>query len=143
MMNRREILKAAAALGLAPVLIAGPAAAKAADPVVYSPEVLAAELAAGKVVVLDFAASWCPSCLAQGRAIQALRTENPAYDTGFVFMVADWDTWKDKEIAQRLEVTGRGAVVILKGDAIIARSDQHLQKAQMQAFLDQALAAAA
>ena len=138
-MNRRDILMAAAALGLARVVMAGPAAAKAADPVVYSPEALAAELAAGKAVVLDFAASWCPSCLAQGRAIQALRAENPAYDAGLVFMVADWDTWKDTEIAQRLGVTGRGAVRILKGDAIVARSDQHLQKAQMQAFLDAAL----
>lgn len=141
-MNRRDILMAAAALGLTPIL-AGTASAKAADPVVYSPDLLAAELAAGKAVVLDFAASWCPSCLAQGRAIQALRAENPAYDAGFVFMVADWDTWKDKEIAQRLEVTGRGTVVILKGDAIVARSDQHLQKARMQAFLDQALAVTA
>jgi len=85
------------------------------------------------------AASWCPSCLAQGRAIQALRAENPAYDAGLVFMVADWDTWKDKEIAQRLGVTGRGAVVILKGDAIVARSDVHLQKAQLKALLDGAL----
>jgi thioredoxin 1 len=143
MMNRRDILMAAAALGVSPLLMAGTAAAKAADPLVYSPEALAAELAAGKAVVLDFAASWCPSCLAQGRAIQALRAENPAYDAGLVFMVADWDTWKDKDIAQRLGVTGRGAVVILKGDAIVARSDQHLQKAQMQAFLDQVLAVTA
>jgi thioredoxin 1 len=139
MMNRREMLVATVALALTPTLIAGPAAAKAAAPVAYSPEALAAELAAGKAVVLDFAASWCPSCLAQGRAIQALRAENPAYDAGLVFMVADWDTWKDKEIAQRLGVTGRGAVVILKGDAIVARSDVHLQKAQLKALLDGAL----
>jgi thioredoxin 1 len=142
-MNRREMLIATVALALSPAVVAGPALAEAAAPVVYSPEVLAAELAAGKAVVLDFSASWCPSCLAQGRAIQALRAENPAYDAGLVFMVADWDTWKDKEIAQRLGVTGRGAVVILKGDAIVARSDQHLQKAKMQALLDQALAVTA
>jgi thiol:disulfide interchange protein len=137
------MLIATVALALSPAVVAGPALAEAAAPVVYSPEVLAAELAAGKAVVLDFSASWCPSCLAQGRAIQALRAENPAYDAGLVFMVADWDTWKDKEIAQRLGVTGRGAVVILKGDAIVARSDQHLKKAKMQALLDQALAVTA
>lgn len=142
-MNRRDILAAAVALGLIPVLLAGPVAAQAADPVEYTPEVLAADLAAGRAVVLDFSASWCPSCLAQGRAIQALRSENPAYDAGLVFMRVDWDTWKDKEIAQRLGVTGRGAVVILKGDAVVARSEVHLQKAQMQALLDAALAGTA
>jgi thioredoxin 1 len=141
-MNRREMIRTAAALGLAAAVMPGMAAAKAAEPVEYAPELLAGELAAGRTVVLDFSASWCPSCLAQGRAIQALRTENPAYDAGLVFMRVDWDTWKDKEIAQRLDVTGRGAVVILKGDAIVGRSDTHLQKDALATLLDQALAAA-
>jgi thiol:disulfide interchange protein len=142
-MTRREMLMMAVALGLVPVLGPSVAEAKVPEPVEYAPELLAGELAAGRTVVLDFSASWCPSCLAQGRAIQALRAEDPAYDAGLVFMRVDWDTWKDKEIAQRLEVTGRGAVVILKGDAIVARSDTHLQQDAMRTLLNRALAAAA
>jgi thioredoxin 1 len=139
-MNRRDMMRSVAALGLALAAMPGMAAAEAARPVEYTPALLTEELAAGRTVVLDFSASWCPSCLAQGRAIQALRAGNPAYDAGLVFMRVDWDTWKDQDIARRLDVTGRGAVVILKGDAIVARSDTHLQKAALQALLDQALA---
>ncbi len=142
-MNRRGILAVAVAIGLGPLLLAGPVAARTAEPVDYTPDLLAAELAAGKAVVLDFSASWCPSCLAQGRAIQALRAANPAYDAGLVFMRVDWDTWKDREIAQRLEVTGRGAVVVLKGDAVIARSDVYMNEERMKPFLDAALAVTA
>lgn len=142
-MNRRKALMMVAAVGLAPMVMPGMAAAETAAPVEYTPDLLAAELAAGRVVVLDFSASWCPSCVAQGRAIQALRSEDPALDTGLVFMRVDWDTWKDAEIAQKLAVMGRGAVVILKGDAIVARSDSHLPKEQLRALLDTALAASA
>jgi thiol:disulfide interchange protein len=143
-MQRRHFLALAAVFALAPALFAARvSAAGAAAPLSYTPELLAAELAAGRTVVLDFAADWCPSCKAQGRAIQALRADDPAYDAGLVFMVADWDKWGKEEIARRLDVTGRGAVVILKGDAIVARSDTHLQKAGLKALLDTALAAGA
>ena len=64
-MNRRDFLLASAV-----VTLAMPIAARAASD--YSPELLAAELAAGKTVFLDFKASWCSTCAAQERVITAL-----------------------------------------------------------------------
>ncbi len=61
-MNRRDFLIATAAVTLA-MPLAAQAAARA-----YTPDLLAAELAAGKTVFVDFKASWCSTCAAQGRA---------------------------------------------------------------------------
>jgi thioredoxin 1 len=56
-----------------------------------SPQLLKAELAAGNTVFLDFKASWCSTCAAQDRVINALRKVNPACDQTLRFITVDWD----------------------------------------------------
>jgi len=88
-MNRRDFLLLSAFVTLAPPMVR---ADEPANMAAYSPELLAAELKAGKTVFLDFNATWCTTCAAQGRAIDALRAANPAY-AAVSFINVDWDTW--------------------------------------------------
>lgn len=138
-MNRRDFLRLSASISLAIPTIS--LARKAAASTPYAPELVQAELDAGKTVVLDFTASWCPSCQLQGRNIDALRAENPAYKASIAFFDLDWDTYKGSEIATRYGVRSRGALVILRGDKVIAQTYTHSTKEALKALLDQAAAA--
>ena len=135
-MQRRDFLLLSAAISLAAPM------ALAATVNIYTPELVASELAAGKTVVLDFTASWCISCQSQGRAIQALRDANPAYDKTITVVDLDWDTYKNTDLAKQYGVTNRGSLVFLRGDKIIAQTYSHSSKADLKALFDQAAAAA-
>ena len=136
-MNRRDFALLTAAVSLAPF------AASAAAPVDYTPELLAAEMKAGKTVFLDFHASWCPTCAAQVRAIDALKAANPAYEAAFTFMLADWDTWGDGDLSHQLNIPRRSTLVILKGNKELGRLVAVTAKAEIQGLMDLALQAAA
>jgi thioredoxin 1 len=135
-MQRRDFLMLTAAVTLAAPM------AFAADSNIYSPELVTAELAAGKTVVLDFTASWCVSCQSQGRAIRALRDANPAYDKTITVVDVDWDTYKRTELTEKYGITNRGSLVFLRGDKVIAQTYSHSSKADLKALFDQAAAAA-
>ena len=135
-MQRRDFLMLTAAVSLAAPM------AFAANANIYSPELVAAELAAGKTVVLDFTANWCISCQSQGRAIRALRDANPAYDKTITVVDVDWDTYKRTELTNRYGVTNRGSLVFLRGEKVIAQTFTHSSKADLKAMFDQAAAAA-
>jgi thioredoxin 1 len=135
-MKRRQFLILSSLAGLAATT------AHAAEPAAYSAELVATELAAGKAVLIDFSASWCPSCQTQGRLIERLRAENPAYDAAITFIEADWDTYQDTELATRYGVTSRGSLVVLRGDAVIAQTSTHGTEDELRALLDQAASAA-
>lgn len=135
-MQRRDFLMLTAAVTLAAPM------AFAANANIYSPELVAAELAAGKTVVLDFTASWCISCQSQGRAIRALRDANPAYDKTITVVDVDWDTYKGTDLAKQYGITNRGSLVFLRGNKVIAQTGSHSSKADLKAMFDQAAAAA-
>ena len=135
-MNRRDFLTATAAVTLAMPLAAQAAARD------YAPDLLAAELAAGKTVFLDFRASWCSTCAAQGRVIEALLQENPAYARAISFINVDWDRWGDGDLVKALNIPRRSTLVVLKGKAELGRVVAQTGKAEIKALLDLALAAA-
>ncbi len=133
-MNRRHILALLAALPVAAQM------AHAADAIVYSPEAVQAELAAGKTVVLDFSADWCPSCQSQGRAISRLRDENPGWADTMAFFVVDWDTYKNSDLAKQYGIISRGSLVLLKGDRVVTQTSTHSTEDALKAMFDQASA---
>ncbi|MBK6466275.1 MAG: thioredoxin family protein [Paracoccaceae bacterium] len=135
-MNRRDFLTATAAVTLAMPLAAQAAARD------YAPDLLAAELAAGKTVFLDFRASWCSTCAAQGRVIEALLQENPAYARAISFINVDWDRWGNGDLVKALNIPRRSTLVVLKGKAELGRVVAQTGKAEIKALLDLALAAA-
>ena len=136
MMNRRTLtLSAAAALATAGL----PAAAKTVD---YSEGLVQKHLAAGDTVFLDFKASWCGTCRAQGRVINALKSENGAYDQNIVFINVDWDQFGKAALTKSLGVPRRSTLIVLKGDKELGRNVADTSKSSIKALMDTALTAA-
>ena len=135
-MKRRDFLIASAA-----VTLALPLRLHAAT-VDYTPELLAAELAAGKTVFLDFKASWCSTCAAQERVISALLAENPAYAQSVSFIYVDWDQWGDGDLVAALNIPRRSTLVVLKGDAELGRIVAGTGRDEIKALMDLALQSA-
>lgn len=135
-MNRRDVLASAAALSLFPF------AARAAEPVFYAPGAAEAAMDEGKVVLLDFWASWCTTCAAQERVLAALRAENPAYGQKIMFFVVDWDKYGKDTLAKELRIPRRSTLVALKGHEELGRIVAGTSKSAIKELLDKALAAA-
>lgn len=140
-MNRRNIIAAAAAFALSVPFVTGQAfaASESKGFVKYSPEALQNSLSAGETVFLDFMATWCSTCAAQGRVISALRQENPAYDQNITFMVVDWDTWKNSQIVADMSIPRRSTLVVLRGNQELGRIVAGTSPEQIGSLLDRAL----
>lgn len=92
-------------------------------------------LAAGKPVVVDFWASWCPVCRAQKPVLSAI-LQTPAM-AGVTMFVANFDT--EKDLKKALHVSGQSTLVIFKGGKEVVRSSGQTHPEQLQALLAQAL----
>jgi len=130
MTTRRQILLGAAALGLMP-------AARAAQAMIdYTPGLVQARLAAGETVFVDFSATWCSTCRTQGRANEALRAANPAYDAAMTFVKVDWDTYGTGELSRSLNIPRRSTLVVLRGDRELGRVVAQTREADIRALMD-------
>lgn len=138
MMTRRDLLRGASLLALAP-LVPGAALAQSGPMIDYVPGLPEARLAAGETVLLDFSATWCSTCRAQGRAIEALRAANPAYDAAITFIRVDWDTYGQSDFALLLGVPRRSTLILLRGEDELGRIVAGTRQADIQALLDRAL----
>ena len=143
-MKRRTFLQSSAALAAmaaAPaVLTATPSFA--ATGTMYTPGHVQKELDAGKTVFVDFWTGWCVTCRAQGRAISAILSDNPAYEDNISFVVVDWDQYANSELSKRLNIPRRSTLVVLKGDQELGRLVARTSKRDIKALLDTALEAA-
>ena len=131
-MNRRTFLLTSVALAASPAFAA----------IDYTPGLVEAELAAGKTVFLDFKADWCSTCARQERVINALRSENPAYDENIVFINVDWDVYRSADITKQLGIPRRSTLVVLKGEEELGRIVAGTSQSAIQGLMDTALTAA-
>lgn len=74
--------------------------------------------AEGKTVLVDFAASWCPTCQKQGPAIARVLQEPKFRDV--VAFKADFD--RESDLKKQLKVTGQSTLVVFKGQAEAGRA---------------------
>lgn len=135
-MKRRDFLILSAAAAALPM------AAQAAF-IDYTPELLADRLAKGETVFIDFSATWCSTCAAQERVINALKADNPDYAARITFIKADWDTWGKSEIVQTMKIPRRSTLVVLKGDKELGRIVAGTGQAEIRNLMDIALQATA
>ena len=131
-MDRRHFLTAATAVAAVAAL---PARA-GSGALAYQPGLVTERLAAGDTVFLDFKASWCTTCRAQGRQIEALKAENPAYVERITFIDVDWDEWKGSEIVARLNVPRRATLIVLRGDQELGRVVANPRREDIKALMD-------
>lgn len=129
-MNRRSFLAASSAFALMPMT------ARAADFVTFEPGVIQSALSAGETVFLDYSATWCGTCKRQARVIDALRTENPAYDAAMTFIKVDWDTYKSHPVTRDRGIPRRSTLLVLRGNEELGRVIAGTSQGQIKALMD-------
>ena len=92
-------------------------------------------LAAGKPVVVDFQADWCPTCKAQKPIVQGL-LKDPKYQ-GLTLFVANYDT--EKDLKKRLAVSQQSTFVVFKAGKEVARSTGQTDKGALADLFSLAL----
>lgn len=134
MIDRRMILLGAAAV----TIMSGVRSAHAM--VDYTPGLVRERLAAGETVFVDFSATWCSTCRAQGRVIEGLRAANPAYDAAMTFVRVDWDSYGTGPLARSLSVPRRSTLILLRGDTELGRIVAGTREDEIRALMDRGLA---
>ena len=113
MLNRASLISGLAA-GL--LFVTGAAQALTIKP--FTAAEFAAEQAAGKQVAVQFHADWCPTCKAQGVALQAMRNDPALKDV--TLLQANYDT--EKALKQDMKIRMQSTFVVFKGKTEVARS---------------------
>ena len=101
----------------------------------YSKPALDAALAKGEPVVVDFSASWCPTCKAQKPIVQGLLKDEKRKP--LTLFVADFD--KEDALKKQLGVTMQSTFVVFKAGKEVGRSTGQTDKAEIAALFDKAL----
>jgi len=135
-MNRRDFFALTSA-----AIVSVPAVAWSKQ-LEYKNGLVAKRLAKGETLFLDYNATWCTTCAAQGRVIDALRANNPAYDKAITFVNVDWDTYKNQPITLKNNIPRRSTLIVLKGDAELGRIVAGTSKRQIGKLMDLALSSA-
>lgn len=112
MITRRSILL------LAPGIFLTLATASAAEPAAFTSEAFQGAQQAGKAILVDVTAPWCPTCKAQAPIIDEL-TAREAYKDVVVFHV-DFDNQKD--VVRSFNARSQSTLITFRGQEEVARS---------------------
>ena len=112
-----------------------PVATLAAERTPFTQEALSAAQQAGKSVLVNVHASWCPTCKAQKAAIEELGAKAEFKD--IVVLEIDFDKQKDEWKA--LGAQARSTLIAFKGDKETGRLVGDTKKESIEALLKGAL----
>ncbi|UYN98312.1 MAG: thioredoxin family protein [Devosia sp.] len=132
MLTRRHFLGALSGLAGAGLLSVP---VSALDFIDFTGSELAGLEASGAPYVINFHASWCPTCAAQQRVLDALQAESAAY-AGITILRVDWDTYGNSELARNLAIPRRSTLVLMRGTSELGRLVAETRKAEIAALLD-------
>ncbi|WP_373506238.1 thioredoxin family protein [Aestuariivirga sp.] len=105
MITRRNFLLASAAAGAGLIGFGPPAFAAS-----YSDSAFEAAQAAGKSIILEFHADWCPTCRAQSPAVRSVMSSK--YDDFAIFTV-NYDS--QKSAVKKFGVRRQSTLIVFKG----------------------------
>jgi thioredoxin 1 len=101
----------------------------------YDADAVKKAQAAGKTVLLDFHADWCPVCRKQGPVIQGLLKEDRLKEIA-AFKV-NYD--EEKALKKEMKVTRQSTLIVFKGAKEAARATGPTDKAAIRALLEKGL----
>ena len=101
----------------------------------FTPAAFDAAKAAGKSILVDVSAPWCPTCKAQHPILSGLESE-PKFKE-LVVLNVDFDS--QKEVLRALGVRMQSTLIAFKGDKETARSTGDTKAASISHLLDAAL----
>lgn len=131
MTNRRHVVVLAAAF------LAGslPGSGQAADPTAYDQSAFEAAQAAGRPILVQISAPWCPICRAQKPILAALSAD-PRFKTLAVFTI-DFDAQRD--LVRRFGAQMQSTLIVYKGGTEVARTVGETQPEWIEQLLEKAL----
>lgn len=94
-----------------------------------------AALASGHTVVVDFHASWCPTCRKQAPILNEI-VKMKGYENVVAFK-ADFD--KEKELKKTMNVSKQSTIVVFKGGQEVGRSTGSTSKEDLKQLIDKGL----
>jgi len=87
--------------------------------------------AAGKTILIDVAARWCPTCRRQRPIVEQIEKETP----NLVVYEVDFDTAKDT--LKRFRVQQQSTLIVFKGTKEVGRSTGDTDPARIRALVAQ------
>jgi thiol-disulfide isomerase/thioredoxin len=130
-LNRRHLLGAialAAAFSFAPTV-------QAAEKRPFDQKAFEAAQAAGRPILIDVSAPWCPVCWAQGPIIARIASE-PRMKSLAIFTV-DFDS--QKELLRKLKVQKQSTLIVFKGGKEVGRSTGDTNPGRIEALLNKSI----
>jgi len=110
--------------------------ANAAEVKPFSPESFEAAQNSGKPILIDIAASWCPTCKAQAPIISNLTSSDAFKD--MVVLQVDFD--EQKAVVRSLGAQSQSTLIVFKGRDEVGRSVGDTDPASIKALLSKAIA---
>lgn len=95
----------------------------------YSSETFSRAQAAGKTIIVDVHATWCPTCRAQAPILDSLRNEPQLKNA--IFVKVDFDT--EKAFLRQHRIPRQSTVLVFRGTRETARSIAETRPAQLRA----------
>lgn len=124
-----------ALLAIAALTILAPLAAMAAERAPFTQEAFTAAQQAGKSILVDVHAPWCPTCKAQRAVLDVLGASADYKD--FVVLTIDFDTQKDAW--KSLKARAQSTLIAFKGEKETGRLVSETRKDPIEALLKGAL----
>lgn len=101
----------------------------------YSEPAFKSAQAAGKTILLDFHATWCPTCKKQRKVLDVLLKQDKF--SKLVAFNVDYDT--SSELQSKLGVSRQSTLILYKGEKEIARSIGEVSEESIAQFLSKGL----